>query len=294
MYAKKKKYDHGGEVTGARTHRRGGSKEDYLRGARVALDYMGGLQSSNDRMARMQRPLYSGGQKEAIDQALRYQEEFGLYGIDPDRDFSRGSTPTAFETGINDMMRAAGTSVTGLDASGDTRLTPIQVEEILMSLPKKELKYGKGGTVKYRSGDMMKYPGGGMMPKKRGMMMYQEGGEMSREPKVDIIDNNILVGGTMIKKQKPGGGFEYEPKPEYANEAMFFVDGVPATFADAKFAFEQTSDAGVGMDFNDYIEKYTKQRGAYDMDLKKQRESLGERAEAAGTPALLRALRDMR
>jgi len=158
--------------------------------------------------------------------------------------------------------------------------------------------YGKGGMAKmlaeYMKGGMMKYPGGGMMPKKRGMMMYQEGGEMSREPKVDIIDNNILVGGTMIKKQKPGGGFEYEPKPEYANEAMFFVDGVPATFADAKFAFEQTSDAGVGLDFNDYIEKYTKQRGAYDLDLKKQRESLGERAEAAGTPALLRALRDMR
>ena len=143
-------------------------------------------------------------------------------------------------------------------------------------------------------GGMMKYPGGGMMPRKRGMMMYQEGGEMSREPKVDIIDNKILVGGSMIKKQKPGGGFEYVPKPEYANEAMFYVDGVPATFADAKFAFEQTSDAGVGLDFNDYIEKYTKQRGAYDLDLKKQRESLGERAEAAGTPALLRALRDMR
>lgn len=155
--------------------------------------------------------------------------------------------------------------------------------------------YQNGGTVKYRSGGMMpKYPGGGMMPRKRGMMMYQEGGEMSREPKVDIIDNKILVGGSMIKKQKPGGGFEYVPKPEYANEAMFYVDGVPATFADAKFAFEQTSDAGVGLDFNDYIEKYTKQRGAYDLDLKKQRESLGERAEAAGTPALLRALRDMR
>lgn len=140
-------------------------------------------------------------------------------------------------------------------------------------------KYKNGGTVKYRSG---------------GMMKYEQGGEVSREPKVDIIDNKILVGGSMIKKQKPGGGFEYVPKPEYANEAMFYVDGVPATFADAKFAYEQTSDAGVGLDFNDYIEKYTKQRGAYDMDLKKQRESLGERAEAAGTPALLRALRDMR
>jgi hypothetical protein len=156
------------------------------------------------------------------------------------------------------------------------------------------MKMMEGGMMKYPGGGMMKYPGGGMMPMKRGMMMYQEGGEMSREPKVDIIDNKVLVGGSMIKKQKPGGGFEYEPKPEYANEAMFFVDGVPATFADAKFAFEQTSDAGVGMDFNDYIEKYTKQRGAYDMDLKKQRESLGERSEAAGTPALLRALRDMR
>ena len=130
---------------------------------------------------------------------------------------------------------------------------------------------------------------GGMMPRK-----YEQGGEVSREPKVDIVDKDILVGGSMIRKQKPGGGFEYVPKPEYAEETMFYVDGVPATFADAKFAFEQTSDAGVGMDFNDYIEKYTKQRGAYDMDLKKQRESLGERAEAAGTPALLRALRDMR
>lgn len=139
--------------------------------------------------------------------------------------------------------------------------------------------YQNGGTVKYRPG---------------GMMKYENGGEVSREPKVDIIDNKILVGGSMIKKQKPGGGFEYVPKPEYANEAMFYVDGVPATFADAKFAYEQTSDAGVGLDFNDYIEKYTKQRGAYDLDLKKQRESLGERAEAAGTPALLRALRDMR
>ena len=157
----------------------------------------------------------------------------------------------------------------------------------------KKPMYGKGGMAKmlaeYMKGGMMEYPGGGMMPRK-----YQEGGEMSREPKVDIIDNKVLVGGSMIKKQKPGGGFEYVPKPEYANEAMFYVDGVPATFADAKFAFEQTSDAGVGMDFNDYIEKYTKQRGAYDMDLKKQRESLGERAAAAGTPALLRALRDMR
>lgn len=143
----------------------------------------------------------------------------------------------------------------------------------------KRLMMEAGGTVKYRSG---------------GMMKYEQGGEVSREPKVDIIDNKVLVGGSMIKKQKPGGGFEYVPKPEYANEAMFYVDGVPATFADAKFAFEQTSDAGVGLDFNDYIEKYTKQRGAYDMDLKKQRESLGERAEAAGTPALLRALRDMR
>ena len=98
----------------------------------------------------------------------------------------------------------------------------------------------------------------------------------------------------MIKKQKPGGGFEYVPSPDFVNERMFFVDGVPATFADAKFAFEQTSDAGVGMDFNDYIDKLTKERGAYDIDLKKQRESLGERAEAAGTPALRRALRDMR
>tara|TARA_R100000315_G_C5230902_1_gene141923 strand:- start:491 stop:1219 length:729 start_codon:yes stop_codon:yes gene_type:complete len=138
-------------------------------------------------------------------------------------------------------------------------------------------------------GGVHKYPGGGMMPRK-----YQEGGEMSGEPKVDIIDKNILVGGSMIKKQKPGGGFEYVPKPEYADEAMFFVDGVPATFADAKFAFEQTSDAAVGLDFNDYIEKYTKQRGAYDINLQKQRESLGKRAEAAGTAALLRALRDMR
>lgn len=281
---KKKKYDNGGEVTGARTNRRGGSKKDYLRGAQVAMDYMLGLQGNNDRRSRMQRPLTSGGQKEAIDQALRYQKEFGLYGIDPDRDFSKGSTPTAFETGINDMMRAAESSVTGLDASGDTRLTPIQVEEILMSLPKKELKYRKGG----KATDMI------MNMMKGGMLKYQNGGEVSREPKVDIIDNKVLVGGSIIKKQKPGGGFEYVPNPEYANEAMFFVDGVPATFADAKFAFEQTSDAGVGMDFNDYIEKYTKQRGAYDMDLKKQRESLGERAEAAGTSALLRALRDMR
>ena len=151
MYAKKK-YDNGGRVTGAKTNRRGGSKEDYLRGARVALDYMAGLQRNNDRMARMGRDLYSGGQKEAIDQGLSYQRQFGLYDIDPDRDLSKGSTPTAFETGINDMMRSAGSSVTGLDASGDTRLTPIQIEEILMSLPKKELQYGKGGTVKYRNG----------------------------------------------------------------------------------------------------------------------------------------------
>jgi hypothetical protein len=97
----------------------------------------------------------------------------------------------------------------------------------------------------------------------------------------------------MIKKPKPGGGFEYVPKPEYANERMFYVDGVPATFDQAKRAFEQTSDAGVGSDFNDYIEKYTKQRGAYDLDLREQIESLGERSEAAGTPALLRALRSM-
>ena len=299
MYAKKK-YDNGGKVTGVRTNRRGGSKKDYLRGAQVAMDYIGGLRAMNKRAAEApgiyEGKRSTGGQKEAIDQALRYQEEFGLYGIDPDRDFSQGSTPTAFESGLNDFFRLAaegrddfeftdlegrrnkGGDPFGIDASQDTRLTPIQVEEILMSLPKKELKYGKGGTLKYRSG---------------GMMKYENGGEISREPKVDIIDNKVLVGGSMIKKQKPGGGFEYVPKPEYANEAMFYVDGVPATFADAKFAYEQTSDAGVGLDFNDYIEKYTKQRGAYDLDLKKQRESLGERAESAGTPALLRALRDM-
>ena len=129
---------------------------------------------------------------------------------------------------------------------------------------------------------------GGMMPRK-----YEQGGEVSREPKVDIMDESILVGGSMIKKAKPGGGFEYVPKPEYANERMFYVDGVPATFDQAKRAFEQTSDAGVGSDFNDYIEKYTKQRGAYDLDLKAQRESLGERAAAAGSPALLRALSAM-
>jgi hypothetical protein len=153
-----------GSVTGARTHRRGGSKEDYLRGARVALDYMGGLEANNERRARMGHDLLSGGQKKAIDQALRYQKEFGLYDIDPDTDFSRGSTPTAFETGINDMMRAVESSVTGLDASGDTRLTPIQVEEILMSLPKKELKYGNGGTVKYRSGGMVYGDNGTQIP----------------------------------------------------------------------------------------------------------------------------------
>ena len=165
---------------------------------------------------------------------------------------------------------------------------------------KKKRSYAMGGKTTdmfmnmMKGGMLPKYPGGGMMPRKRGMMMYQEGGEMSREPKVDIIDNKVLIGGSMIKKQKPGGGFEYVPSPDFVNERMFFVDGVPATFADAKFAFEQTSDAGVGMDFNDYIDKLTKERGAYDIDLKKQRESLGERAEAAGTPALLRALRDMR
>lgn len=163
----------------------------------------------------------------------------------------------------------------------DFKNSPEGKEAAQMAGPMMSLvnQYSKGGTVKYRSG---------------GMMEYEQGGEVSREPKVDIIDNKVLVGGSMIKKQKPGGGFEYEPKPEYANEAMFYVDGVPATFADAKFAYEQTSDAGVGLDFNDYIEKYTKQRGAYDLDLRKQRESLRERAEAAGTPALLRALRDMR
>ncbi len=150
----------------------------------------------------------------------------------------------------------------------------------------KKNNYRRGGSL----GSMLQqYMNGGMTPRK-----YENGGEVSGEPKVDIVDKDILVGGSMTKKQKPGGGFEYVPKPEYANETMFFVDGVPATFADAKLAFSQTSDAGVGLDFNDYIEKYTKQRGAYDVNLQKQRESLGERSEAAGIPALLRALRDMR
>jgi hypothetical protein len=225
MYAKKKKYDNGGKVTGARTNRRGGSKEDYLRGAKAAMDYMGGLQSHNERYASNPR-LYgdrreTGGQKEAISQALRFQEEFGrgLYNINPDKDFSSGPTPTAFETGINDMMRAAGSSVTGLDASGDTRLTPIQVEEILMSLPKKELKYGKGGTVKYRSGGMMKYEQGGPV------------GSASSDQKFRVIP---------------------EKSPTGQTELAYYIDGRPVDSQDFQ---QQFYDAGnKPQDLNQLIE----------------------------------------
>tara|TARA_R100001460_G_scaffold34724_2_gene67336 strand:- start:329 stop:1057 length:729 start_codon:yes stop_codon:yes gene_type:complete len=240
--------------------------------------------------AKKNKPMYGKGG------AIKYQnggqgpDLFGIDAVLEAREKAKND-PNYDPLGLKELVPAAKERISNqMKEAGDSFEEKREaVLNYLVDLfnPSSEKKMMKGGM-------MPKYPGGGMMPRKRGMMMYQEGGEMSREPKVDIIDNKILVGGSMIKKQKPGGGFEYVPKPEYANEAMFYVDGVPATFADAKFAFEQTSDAGVGLDFNDYIEKYTKQRGAYDLDLKKQRESLGERAEAAGTPALLRALRDMR
>lgn len=268
MYAKKNKpmYGKGGMAKLARYMK--GGKIYAENGARVT-----GAKTSRltPEEVRQYRHLY-----EKFGPFLRTEDFRGGFGGD---ELYRSIQKYGKEINKDISPRAiAALAQLAMDSEG-VPVNRLNVDELEYSMPEKKLMMGNGGTVKYRSG---------------GMMEYEQGGEVSREPKVDIMDESILVGGSMIKKAKPGGGFEYVPKPEYANERMFYVDGVPATFDQAKRAFEQTSDAGVGSDFNDYIEKYTKQRGAYDLDLKAQRESLGERAAAAGSPALLRALSAMR
>jgi len=144
--------------------------------------------------------------------------------------------------------------------------------------------YQKGG----RLADMLaKYMNGGMMK-------YENGGEVSREPKIDYVPNQVQTRGRIVKEQAPGQRPRIkEEGVGYEDEGIFYIDGVPATYEDAKRAFEQTSDFGVGSNFDDYLTKYKKQQGAYNVGLSPQREALRSRSESAGTERLLQALRDM-
>lgn len=144
--------------------------------------------------------------------------------------------------------------------------------------------YQKGG----RLADMLaKYMNGGMMK-------YENGGEVSREPKIDYVPNQVQTRGRIVKEQAPGQRPRIkEEGVGYEDEGIFYIDGVPATYEDAKRAFEQTSDFGVGSSFDDYLTKYKKQQGAYNVGLSPQREALRSRSESAGTERLLQALRDM-
>ena len=144
--------------------------------------------------------------------------------------------------------------------------------------------YQQGG----RLADMLaKYMNGGMMK-------YENGGEVSREPKIDYVPNQVQTRGRIVKEQAPGQRPRIkEEGVGYEDEGIFYIDGVPATYEDAKRAFEQTSDFGVGSSFDDYLTKYKKQQGAYNVGLSPQREALRSRSESAGTERLLQALRDM-
>ena len=146
--------------------------------------------------------------------------------------------------------------------------------------------YRQGGRLEEM---LAKYMNGGMMPRK-----YEQGGEVSREPKIDYVPNQVQTRGRIVKEAAPGQRPTIkEEGVGYTDEGIFYIDGVPATYEDAKRAFEQTSDFGVGSSFDDYLTKYKKQQGAYNVDLNKQKEALRSRSESAGTERLLQALRDM-
>ena len=144
MYAKKKKkkYDHGGEVTGVRTRESFGpaAQDEYIRRVNAA------------RERRGEEPLSEAEEAERRDRIQDMRLMKSLMGRDY-RPVYTGGKPHKNYDALKEAGKFGGTGI----------LTPMNlVEEILMSLPKKELKYGKGGMVKYQNGGSerdMKRPG---------------------------------------------------------------------------------------------------------------------------------------
>tara|TARA_R100001480_G_scaffold152989_2_gene155611 strand:- start:364 stop:1503 length:1140 start_codon:yes stop_codon:yes gene_type:complete len=232
MYAKKKKYDNGGKVTGARTRESFGpaAQDEYIRRVNAALERRGeeplseaeeaqrrarisDMERMKSLMGRDYRPVYTGGKPHKNYDALKEAGKFGGTGI----------------------------------------LTPMNlVEEILMSLPKKELQYGKGGTVKYRSGGMMKYPGGGMMPSKRGMMYENGGSERDmkrpgrsvvsfRNPSKEMLDRND--GFFLPIPMEPEQGGVLIPRELENMEKMAIKSGDPEAIAEYEAAMTEFMDS---------------------------------------------------
>ena len=180
MYAKKKKYDNGGKITGTRTREayNRAAQDEYIRRANANRAY---LAERYPNKADKNRPL-SEAEEAQTRAMLSDMRNLKAHMGEDYRPIGVGSRPHKNYDALKES---------GKFTSTGTISPSLMVEEILMSLPKKDLQYGKGGTVKYRSGGFPDLTGDGKVTmadilKGRGVKEYAKGGMVS-SPKVEKL-----------------------------------------------------------------------------------------------------------
>lgn len=214
---KKKKYDHGGEVTGVRT------RETYNRAAQDEV-----IRRINaSRKARGKEPISEAeeAQKRAVLSDMRNLKSW--MGEDYRPVYTGGRPHTNYDA-LKEAGKFTGTGIVS---------PSLMVEEILMSLPKKELKYRKGGKATQMIMNMMK----------GGMLKYQNGGEvpdrMFDEAKIQLVQR----GGDMVRPDGPS-----------SQEAFFLYDGKPISGAQLmeRLAEEYPNERDRRLRYNEIMEGF--------------------------------------